>query len=144
MGFIRGPQRCEEGYRKRQRQHLVTSCVGSFGPTATEFRFTLANLILLHLDVNLPALVRRVGSGARSLGGADQRPAPRSPSHDHPPDIFCPSLTRGLGWHARELRAGAARVVSGNSRNRHGYPGLTQDKARTGSGDPRQGIINDD
>ena len=85
MGFIRGPQRCEEGYRKRQRQHLVTSCVGSFGPTATEFRFTLANLILLHLDVNLPALVRRVGSGARSLGGADQRPAPRSPSRNQRP-----------------------------------------------------------
>ena len=69
---------------------------------------------------------------AGALGGADQHPAPRAPGQNqrpapraperpgsrpgftipgHPPDIFCPGLTRGQGYHARESRSGAASRV---------------------------------
>ena len=54
-----------------------------------------------------------------------QRPAPSAPEspgrwrastvrqdpRGHPHDLFYPGLTRGLGWHARESRAGAARAA---------------------------------
>ena len=50
------------------------------------------------------------------------RASPGSRSPGHQPDLFCPGLTRALGWHARESPAGAARVDSGDSGNCHGYP----------------------
>ena len=44
---------------------------------------------------------------------APSAPRPRAPlaswSQGHQPDLFCPGLTRGLGWHAWESCAGAAR-----------------------------------
>ena len=50
---------------------------------------------------------RPAPSGAPGLARADwTSPGSRSPGH--PPDLFCPDLIRGLGWHARESRAGAA------------------------------------
>ena len=83
----------------------------------------------------------RVGRGAEGRWSApraprperNQRPAPRAPerpaglaraaqaspgsrSTGHPPDLFCPGLTRGLGCHARELRACAASRTCAASR----------------------------
>ena len=55
-------------------------------------------------------------------------PAPRAPgaqglarvtipgSQGHSPGLFCPGLTRGLGWDARESRSGAARSALAVSR----------------------------
>ena len=36
--------------------------------------------------------------------------SPGSRSPGRPPDLFCPGLTRGLGWHARGSRAPVARM----------------------------------
>ena len=48
------------------------------------------------------------------------------PSPGRPPDLFCPGPTRGLGWHARGSRAGAAGRLG-----RFGQPSLLP-KARPG------------
>ena len=65
--------------------------------------------------------------------GQNQRPAPRAPersrsrrlvtqatyfpqSPGHQPDLFCSGQNRGLGWHARESRSGAARRALAVSR----------------------------
>ena len=40
--------------------------------------------------------------------------ASRSP--DHPPDLFCPGLNRGQGWHVRESRSCTARRALAVSR----------------------------
>ena len=69
---------------------------------------------------------------AGALGGANKRPAPRAPGRPGPRPggpgfarvtvfgspalLFCPGLTRGLGWHARESSAGAARRARATSR----------------------------
>ena len=79
-------------------------------------------------------IILRIGTPSDSESKAGQRPlsAPRPLArralhgrHDlrcHSLDLFCLDLTRGLGLHARESRAGAARVDSGDSGDRHGCP----------------------
>ena len=51
---------------------------------------------------------------------APERPcslgSPWSLSQGHSPGLFCPGLTRGLGWDARESRSGAARSALAVSR----------------------------
>ena len=47
---------------------------------------------------------------AQGLARAN-RASPGSRSPGHVPYLFCPGFTGGLGWHARESRAGATRPV---------------------------------
>ena len=49
-------------------------------------------------EISAPRPAPRGAPGLARADGAS--PGSRSPGH--PPGLFCPGLTRGLGWHARE------------------------------------------
>ena len=55
-----------------------------------------------------PAPPTEISAPRPAPPGRADRASPRSRVLGHPPDLFCPGPTRGQGWHARELRAGAA------------------------------------
>ena len=106
--------------------HLVLAAAGSlvWSRDGTDQSPVGAHVRSSGLTVSCSGLAGR----SWALGGADQRPAPRAPGRNqrpappsaprlawasrspgHPPELFCPGLIPGLGWHARESRSGAAR-----------------------------------